>query len=373
VNGQTKRPTRDTALAAIFHGPGEPMELREFALPALQPGEALVELTCCTICGSDLHTIRGDRPVSGPTVLGHEMIGRIAELPGDGPVVCDVRGAPLAIGDRATWSVAASCGACFFCKHGLPQKCESLFKYGHETTERSALSGGFAEFCHLARGTAIVKIPDTLSDHVTCPANCATATVAGAVRVAGGCKAKSVLIHGAGMLGLTTAAMAVTQGASSVIVSDLSEPRLARASKFGATHTVAISENISTLSETVRDVTNGRGVDVVFEMSGAPSAVEQSIDLLRIGGQLVLVGSVFPTCPARLLPEQIIRKLLRIDGLHNYTPMDLKAAIEFLNAASTRYPFESLVDTGFELDDVNDGIRSLMSSDSIRAAVHARK
>ncbi|MBP86947.1 MAG: alcohol dehydrogenase [Planctomycetaceae bacterium] len=360
---------RSKARAAVFHTPGKPLELCEFALPVLQAGEALVEITCSTICGSDLHTIRGDRPVAGPTVLGHEMIGRIAELSASGSKLCDVAETPLEIGDRVTWSVAASCGKCFFCDHGLPQKCEQLFKYGHETTNRSALSGGLAKFCHLIRGTAIVKVPDSLSDHVACPANCATATVAAAVRTAGGCQDQTVVIHGAGMLGLTTAAMAATQGAASVIVSDLSEQRLVRARDFGATNTVDVREDPSALSEATRDVTSGRGVDLIFEMSGAPFAIEQSIELLRVGGQLVLVGSVFPTRAAQMLPEQIVRKLLRIDGVHNYTPANLTAAIDFLIKASNTYPFESLVDVEFTLEDVNDGVDALAAKDAVRAAV----
>lgn len=360
---------RKTALAAIFHGPGQPLEFCEFPLPVLQAGEVLVEISCSTICGSDLHTIHGARPVAGPTVLGHEIIGRIAELADSGSAPADVSGNRLAIGDRVTWSVAASCGTCYFCRQTLPQKCEQLFKYGHETTARSPLSGGFAEFCHLVSGTAIVKVPDALSDHVACPANCATATVAGAVRIAGGCRAKSVLIQGAGMLGLTAAAMAATQGAAAIVVTDLSEQRLAKARDFGATHTVQIGNEPSALPETIRPVTGGRGVDLVFEMSGAAAAVEQSVELLRIGGQLLLVGSVFPTRAARLVPEQIVRKLLRIDGVHNYAPTDLTAAIEFLTNASKRYPFESLVGAEIKLRDLNEYIARSGGADQIRAAV----
>jgi len=112
---------------------------------------------------------------------------------------------------------------------------------------------------------------------------------------------------------------------------------------------------------------------VVFEMSGASSAAEPSFDLLRIGGQLILVGSVFPIRPAQLVPEQIGCKLWRVYGLHNDTPMDLTAATELLDVASILHPFELLVDTRFQLDDMNDGLRNLMSSDTIRAAVHTRK
>jgi len=350
------------------------LELREFPLPELRAGEVLVELTCSTICGSDLHTIRGARPVAGPTVLGHETIGRIVQLAeGESPPT-DVLGNELTVGDRVTWSVAASCGRCFYCQRALPQKCESLFKYGHETTARQALSGGLAEYCQLLPGTAIVKVPEILSDYAACPANCATATVACAMRIAGDCAGKSVLIHGAGMLGLTAAAMASTQGAAAIIVSDLSEQRLARADTFGATHSVCVRDDGTALPNLVQEVSGGRGVDVVFEMSGATVAVEQSIGLLRIGGQLVLVGSVFPGPGAQLSPEQIVRKLLRIDGVHNYAPQDLATAVDFLSvtAASQPFPFESLVSPPIPLEELDAYLKRNGEPEYIRLAVCAR-
>jgi alcohol dehydrogenase len=365
-------PLKAHALAAVFHRPGEPLELREFQRPVVQSGEALVEITCSTICGSDLHTIRGDRPVAGPTVLGHEIIGRIAELPASGPQVCDVSGTPLEIGDRVTWSVAASCGACFFCGQGLAQKCEKLLKYGHETTDRRALSGGLAEFCHLAPGTAIVNVPDELSDFVACPANCATATVAAAFRTAGGSAGKSVVIHGAGMLGLTAAAMAASQGASCVIATDISDERLARATIFGATHAISVANGTQELGATLDELTEKRGADLIFELSGSTSVVEESIEQLRIAGQLVLVGSVFPSRAAQLAPEQIVRKLLRIEGVHNYAPADLSAAVEFLKHAAGQFPFESLVDAEFSLQNANVAIERAMASRAIRLAVRPR-
>src|SRR5690606_7982528 len=144
--------------------------------------------TCCTLCGSDLHTLQGKRDVPVPTILGHEVVGRVADWGGTAPPV-DLVGAPLGHGDRGTWAIAASCGVCFFCLRGIPQKCESLFKYGHEQlAERHLLSGGLATHCHLTKNSAVLQLPEELPDKVASPANCATATVAAALRVAGGCQ-----------------------------------------------------------------------------------------------------------------------------------------------------------------------------------------
>ena len=159
-----------SARAVVFEKPGRPLVMREFPVPDLGPGEALVRISCCTVCGSDLHTFRGDRETAVPTVLGHEIVGVVASLASDSPPV-DVAGVPLRVGQRVVWSVAASCGQCFFCTHELPQKCSSLFKYGHEPLAPGReLCGGFAELCLLVRGTVVVPVPGVLSDLVAAPA-----------------------------------------------------------------------------------------------------------------------------------------------------------------------------------------------------------
>ncbi|REK12986.1 MAG: alcohol dehydrogenase [Planctomycetota bacterium] len=353
----------------VFEGPGQELVDREFALPTLGAGELLVEVTCTTLCGSDLHTHSGRRETRCPTILGHEILGRVAELrPGDPPV--DLNGSPLAVGDRITWSVAASCGSCFYCQHGLPQKCEQLFKYGHERLgERHPLSGGLAEHCHLARGTSILKVPDELPDEVACPVNCATATVAGALRVAGQLTDRNVLVQGAGMLGLTAAAMASHRGAREVIVCDPDEERLQWASRFGATRSVHLEPGSRRLTDTVARVTSARGVDVALELSGDPASIEAGLQLLRTGGRYVLVGSVFPSREVALPPELVVRRLLRIEGIHNYTPTDLVAALDFLTAAHEEFPLAELVVARFPLREAEAAFQHAEATRAPRVAV----
>jgi alcohol dehydrogenase len=359
----------ETSRAMVFEGPGRPLVARDFALPRLAAGELLVEITCATICGSDLHTYQGRRETPCPTILGHEMLGRVVALPaGDLPV--DWLGRPLAIGDRVTWSIAASCGGCFYCRHDLPQKCQTLFKYGHERIDpRHPLSGGLAEHCHLAAGTTVLHVPDAVADRVACPANCATATVAAALRVAGDCRGATLLIQGAGMLGLTAAAMASTAGAREILVCDPDPRRLARAADFGATRAVPSSDGAETLAQAVERLTDGRGVDVALELSGAPEAIETGVRLLRIGGRYVLVGAVFPTRPVALSAEWIVRRLLRIEGVHNYVPADLARAVEFLSAAGGRFPFADLVAGPFPLAESEAAFQHALATRAARVAI----
>src|SRR5262245_53306730 len=173
------------ALAAVFGGVPEQLEVRELPLPQPAAGEILVRMLGCTICGSDLHTLHGRRQVPVPTVLGHEIVGQIAELGAAAPRE-DLAGQPLRVGDRITWSLVASCGRCFYCQSDLPQKCLQAVKYGHERLQAGReLLGGLAEHVLLVPGTAIVRLPDELPLEAACPANCATATAAAAIEAAG--------------------------------------------------------------------------------------------------------------------------------------------------------------------------------------------
>ena len=359
----------EDSLAAVFHAAGQPVRLQRFPLPELSAGEALVRVTCCTLCGSDLHTYQGHRPTPIPTILGHEILGEIASLAPGQPVL-DQRGQPLGIGQRVTWSVAASCTQCFFCNHGMPQKCEHLFKYGHEQIrDDHALSGGLAEYCHLARGTTILALPEDLPELAACPCNCATATVAAGLRVGGGCREETVLIQGAGMLGLTACAMARARGASQVVVCDVDPRRLRLAEKFGATRCVLVGEQSRQLKTAVQEVTAGRGVDLALELSGASGAVETGLELLRIGGRYVLIGAVFPAPPVPVSAESVVRRWLSIHGVHNYTPTDLADALDFLVRNHDRFPLAELVTDTFTLEESAAAFQHALASRALRVAV----
>jgi putative phosphonate catabolism associated alcohol dehydrogenase len=358
----------ESSLAAIFTGTDKPLETRSYPLPELKSEEVLIRITCCTICGSDLHTYEGRRSTPLPTILGHEILGEVAALPEVAP--CDVAGHTLSIGDRVTWSIAASCNQCFYCTHGLPAKCDQLFKYGHEAINTEhPLSGGLAEYCHLAPGTAIVRIPESLPDAVACPANCATATVVAALRIGGGCQDETVLIQGAGMLGLSATALMALRGAKHIIVSDINPQRLEQATRFGATHTVSVAEGDADLAEVIDRTTSGRGVDLAIELSGAANSIQAGLRSLRIGGRYVLVGSVFPAPDVPISAEWIVRRWLTIRGVHNYAPEDLREAVAFLEKAHARYPLDTLVSKKFLLSQAEQAVQYAIRERPHRVAV----
>ncbi|QDV78552.1 D-arabitol-phosphate dehydrogenase [Planctomycetes bacterium K2D] len=365
----TRGHDHDGVRASVFVAPGEPLQLQSFPRPRLASGETLVKTTCCTLCGSDLHTYLGDRQGPKPAVLGHETIGTIVAFgPGYAPI--DGKGGPLEIGDRVSWSVAASCGECFFCRHDLPQKCELLFKYGHEPCcGMHPLSGGMAEYCHLKRGTAIFRVPETIPDFVASSANCATATVAAAMRSAGGCRGKAVVIQGAGLLGLTAAAMASVQGAKHILVADVDPQRVSVASRFGADAAVDVATGPDQLADALYAATDNRGADIVFEMSGSADAIRQGLPLLRIGGCNVFVGAVKPISTVQLDPEQLVRRMWTLRGVHNYAPIDLADAIDFLAASWDQFPFVEMVGGEFPLERADEAFQHMIATRAVRVAV----
>ena len=348
--------------SAIFDGPGRPFRFACQPPPRLGPGEALVRVTLCTVCGSDLHTFGGRRTQPAPSVLGHEPVGVVAEVNGE---LRDVTGEPVRVGDRVVWAVVVSCGACFFCTHELPQKCERLRKYGHEPADlATGPLGGLSTHCHLLAGAAIVKVPAALPDAVAAPAGCATATVMAAFRAAGGRGPRTVAVLGLGMLGLTACAVAAAAG-DAVIACDVSDARLAHAARFGAAHIAKPRE----LLELAKSLTAGRGADLALELSGPADAAAAALDVLRVGGTAVWVGAVSPVGTIPVNPESVVRRCLTVAGVHNYAPRDLAAAVEFLAANHTRFPFAELVADTFSLDAADAAFRFAEAEHPVRVAV----
>lgn len=350
-------------LAALYDGTPGAFVWRTYDVPAPRAGERLVRVLGATVCGSDLHTWEGRRTCATPTILGHEIVGElVASAPG-----CpdhDRRGRPLAVGSRVTWGIVAACGACEPCRRHLPQKCRRGVKYGHERAEgRHLLTGGLAGHCLLAPGTEVVALDDALPLAVACPASCATATVAGAVAACGPPAGQMVGILGCGMLGLTAAAMVAAAGGT-VIAVDPEPLRREWATRFGATRAVPPDA----FTDAVAAIAPG-GLDAVIEVSGRNAAFAAGVESLRVGGTMVLVGSVSPAPDAPVSLEGIVRRCLTIRGLHNYRPDDLVVAVDFLERHHRAYPFAELVSEWFPLGEVATAFRAAADPACVRVGI----
>jgi threonine dehydrogenase-like Zn-dependent dehydrogenase len=162
------------------------------------------------------------------------------------------------------------------------------------------------------------------------------------------------VVIGAGMLGLTACAMASVHGAAHILVVETDPARATLALSFGAGLALSGNDSAGELRERVLALTEGRGAGIALDFSGSPEAMETAWQLLRPGGHLVLAGATFPARPVAIPAEQVVRRMLRITGVYNYTPRDLAAAIGFLAAGGARFPFLSLVGRAFPLSRIED-------------------
>lgn len=328
--------------AAVFHGGGKPFTIETIAIPSLRAGETLVRIDCATICTSDLHTVTGRRSASTPLVLGHEMVGR---------VLAAGEGSTAVPGQRVIWSILRPCGDCFFCARDLLSSCPDLQKFGHT---HLPLMGGFAEHCLLPAGTSIFPVPATLPDELASIAVCAGATAAAVLRRAACQPGDTIVIYGAGLLGLFACAMAVAQDLR-VVVEEPDPGRFILAQRLGANG---------------NDVLPAHGCDAVLELAGQPAAAEQGLDRLRPGGQMILAGAVFPDRPLALPADRIVKRQLRVHGVYNYAPQDLAAALRFLADPATRQAFSPFIQGRFRLEEVNEAFAFALVERPLRTAIY---
>lgn len=350
--------TMDSGNIVVFTASGEEMELLNKKIPELRPGEILVQNLYTTICGSDLHTFCGLRKEKTPTVLGHEIVGKVVKI-SDTHSGRDYSGAQLRQGDVVTWSIFSANDQSDMAQRGMPQKADNVFKYGHAlVTDDDCFHGGLAEYTILKPNTAVLKLPEEVPLPVAATINCAVATVAGALRLAGNLQNKNVLITGMGLLGVVCAAMCRVAGAAKIIAADIDEHRLQQAIPFGVDQTHLLQHH-----------TIETNIDIVFDMSGAPTAMEAGIEALGVGGVAVWVGAVFKNRKIEIDAEQIIRRLITIRGLHNYNYDDFANAVAFISEHHRSFPFEQIVAKEFSLSEAEQAFQYALKYKPLRVGI----
>ena len=363
-------PKGKTGRAAVYDAPNKPFEIREYPVRDVYPGEVLARITMATICRSDIHSYHGNRPNPCPGILGHEIIGTVEQIGAD--ISNDMRGDPLKIGDRVTWTEYFHQGESYHRDiRDMPQKSPGLRKYGHDLVEQDPhFLGGFADYCYIMPGTGILKLPDELSDEEATPLNCGVATMISMVEAASIDMGDCVVVQGLGLLGLYGCAIAKARGARRVIGLDAVPARLEMAKSFGADETIDVtSMNDDELVRKVHALCPPDGADVVMEVCGIASVVPTGIHMLRVGGRYVIGGLVSPNDMFKLDGNELLRKLITLKGVHNYHPRHLIQALDFVMANRNRFPFKDMVDSRFPLDKLNEAFAKAAERTVLRAAV----
>jgi alcohol dehydrogenase len=359
-----------TGKAVVYDAPNAPFVVREYPLRPARAGEVLVRIRMSTICRSDIHSYLGHRPNPCPGVLGHEIIGTIEEL-GAG-IDRDMRGDPLAIGDRITWSEYFIPGANYYSEVlDIPQKSPGVDKYGHMAVDTDPhFHGGFAEYCYILPQSWILKLPGELSDEEATPVNCGVATMISVTERAEIGMGDTVVVQGLGLLGLYGCAIARARGARVVIGIDTVPARRSLGLRFGADMTLdPASMSEAELVKQVRATCRPDGADSVIEVCGYPEVIPSGLQFLRIGGRYTLAGVVNPDSFVRIDANILLRKLITLRGVHNYHPRHLIQALDFVTANRNRFPFRELVDGKYPLDQVGKAMSDAAERKVLRAAI----
>ena len=364
----------ETCRAALLVGRGQPLEIREVPVPGrIEPHAILVRHLVATICATDGHVQHGDTQASHdryPRILGHEMVGRVVRL-GEG-VTHDSIGRPLAVGDRIVYT-HGFCGQCYQCVVAHePTLCEHRRGYTQTlSTEFPHLTGGFAEYGYVFPTAGRVRVPDIVPDELASAASCALRTVVhGFDRLGRIRDTDRVAIQGSGPLGLFATALAVRSGAPAVIVIGGPAERLAVARRWGATHTLDIGElpDPSERRTRILDWTEGRGPEVVIEVSGARSAFPEGIDLIARGGRYLVLGQRHNEA-VEVRPSDITGKHLRVVGSISAGVDHYARALDFLAHNWERFPWMDLISNRYRLEEINVALERMREWREIKAAI----
>ncbi|PWA04990.1 zinc-binding alcohol dehydrogenase [Pueribacillus theae] len=349
----------------------EPEKLRyqEYEVPEPENGAVVLRVLRTNICGSELHIWKGLHPTKKRGVLGHEMIGELYAA-GKG-VETDYAGNPIKKGDRIVAAYYLTCRKCTPCKEGKFHLCEHAYDFWNQEPEKSPhFHGTFATHYYIHPNQYFYKVPDNVSDVSAASANCALSQVYFGIEKAQLTNNQSIIIQGAGGLGLNATAVAKEKGAT-VIVIDGVESRLEQAKQFGADYVLNFNdfETMDARTNAVLDLTGGKGAHVGMELSGNPAAFAEGIHFIRPGGKYVSIGNVTPGKFVEFDPGLLTRKSIQIIPLVRYDPWYLYKSLQFLSKNNEKYPFDKMLDAEFTLDEIKTALDKSAAREVTRATI----
>jgi L-iditol 2-dehydrogenase len=343
-----------TMKAWVLRDPGR-LALVEKPVPRPGVAEVLVRIDACAICATDVEVISHGSPASiqgGPPfnvnfTPGHEYMGTVVAV---GPTVDE-----YAVGERIAVEIHAGCGRCDRCRQGMYTAC---LNYGHNSGEYSkghrangfTTDGGFAQYA-VNHVNTLVRVPTDLSDELaTLIVTAGTATYG--LDVLGGLVAgEALVVTGAGPIGLMVVAVAKALGAAPVMLTDIRDDRLAIGARMGAD--VVINASREAAIDAVRRANGGRGVEYVFECSGAPNAVNEAIRMVSRGGRVCL--GAFAHQPVTVDIEYVVANNIYLYGIRGEGKSAVRRAASLM--AQRRIDPSPVHTHTFALDELPTGLR----------------
>jgi len=336
--------------AVMYLGPGE-LRYQEVETPRPGPGEVLIRNRAALTCGTDVKTLRrGHHLMEPPMLFGHEFSGQIAEV-GEGVTA-------FAEGMRVVAANSAPCNSCYYCQRGKHNLCESiLFNWG-----------AFAEYVKVPARivkTNLYVIPSDLDYGEAALLEPLACVVLGNEAAAISPGDTVVIAGGGGPIGLLHLQLARHNGASHTVVTDLRDSRLQVAEQLGATH--AINPAREDPVGFVRELTNGRGADVVIETAGVPEVWQMSMQLARKGGTVVMFGGCPSGSQVAVDTDRVHYGELTIKGVFHHTPRTVAKALQLLSSRVVEAG--PLVSGRVPLRDTQAALEKMMSGEAIKMAL----
>lgn len=356
--------------AMVLEAFNTPLVMREYAIPPLEAGQILVKIEAAGVCGSDVHMQRGEDPRTPlPIILGHEGIGRIAAMNGAKQTV---DGEILAEGDRILWTRGMHCNHCYACSVlNEPWLCQNRQTYGinRASNLEPYLNGCYAEYVVLLANVDIFKVDAGLDPAVLVSASCSGATMAHAFDHHPPKMGDTVLVQGPGPLGLYAVAYARSMGAARIIVIGGSAKRLAVCREFGADLILdRCATSLEERRQAILEWTDGRGVDMVIETAGHPSAVHEGIKLVRCGGAYLTVGFSQPPGECHIdFFRDVVSKNLTIQGIWVSGTRHTRQALSLVQSKPDL--FAKMITHRYPLADANAALTAMGRQKALKAVL----
>ena len=334
--------------AAVLYGPKD-LRVVDWDKPTVGCREVLVRIQACGICTLEQRLFLGDQKIFYPLVAGHEVSGIVEEV--DKRVLANLKE-----GDRVALDLLNRCGECYFCRIGSDHLCENRFKKGLN------LMGGFGEYVSVP-AAQLFKIDERLSFEeaaLTEP----VATCVHSLRSAHLSGEETLVIFGAGVMGVLHVLLSRLYGVWTVVC-DIDETRLEQAKAFGAD--VVINPEKESLAESVKEVTEGRGADVVVLATPAESAFTGALSVVRMGGRIILFAASGNHYETPISPDRLHAKEISLIGVQGRTTNDFQTAVTLLNRR--RVDLKPLVSKTVPLERIGEGMKLALDRSTYRVVV----
>ncbi|KAF5637730.1 5-exo-hydroxycamphor dehydrogenase [Fusarium sp. NRRL 52700] len=351
------------------------ISIKTFEIGAPPVDSIHVKVELAGICGTDPHLWKGDMPLPADILLGHEGVGEVVEL--HSSITTDHVGQTLSKGDRVYWTAIRPCNKCYSCvisddecgctSNGFMHPFDDVVASGQGTWAT------YTQYATLGPRNAFFRISPDVPLDAYIALGCALPTVVQAVRNMkhGGIQPGStVVVQGCGAVGLAAIMMAKIADADKVVAMDFNPARLAKAAQFGAQ--CIDMNNVNSLegrAATILNATGNRGVDLVIECSGHPSAVEEGLTLVGRKGTYLMIGTWAGKGNVPMDPFVVVNKAITIQGSTYCAPADYYLATKIVERNWKRFPLASCVTHRFSLDETQAGLETVLAGKAVKAVI----